>query len=101
MESLIFLAEKRDETVKARVCANGSTPRSRWHRFDKIIKLKSIRQIQNIETDRLDVVECMIPYRKVWRVESLKILAQMGAVLDPVLKIFRNSTSPAIGPVLY
>jgi hypothetical protein len=24
MESLIFLTEKRDETVKARVCANGS-----------------------------------------------------------------------------
>jgi hypothetical protein len=25
MESLIFLTEKRDETIKARVCANGST----------------------------------------------------------------------------
>jgi hypothetical protein len=61
---------------------------SRWHRFDKIIKLKSMRQIQNIETDRLDVVECMIPYQKVWRVELLKIRAQMGAILDPVLKIF-------------
>jgi hypothetical protein len=28
MESLIFLTEKRDETVKARVCANGSTQRA-------------------------------------------------------------------------
>eukprot|EP00957_Ditylum_brightwellii_P007025 531497-Ditylum_brightwellii.AAC.1 len=28
MESLIFLIEKRDGTVKARACANGSTQRS-------------------------------------------------------------------------
>jgi hypothetical protein len=28
MESLIFLNEKRDETIKARMCANGSTQRS-------------------------------------------------------------------------
>jgi hypothetical protein len=28
MESLIFLTEKRDETVKAQVCANGSTQRA-------------------------------------------------------------------------
>jgi hypothetical protein len=28
MESLIFLAEKRDETIKARMCANGSTERT-------------------------------------------------------------------------
>jgi hypothetical protein len=28
MESLIFLTEKRDETIKARVCANGSTQRA-------------------------------------------------------------------------
>jgi hypothetical protein len=28
MESLIFLTDKRDETVKARVCANGSTQRA-------------------------------------------------------------------------
>jgi hypothetical protein len=28
MESLIFLTEKRDETVKARACANGSTQRA-------------------------------------------------------------------------
>jgi hypothetical protein len=28
MESLIFLTEKRDETVKARVCASGSTQRA-------------------------------------------------------------------------
>jgi hypothetical protein len=28
IESLIFLTEKRDETVKARVCANGSTQRA-------------------------------------------------------------------------
>jgi hypothetical protein len=27
MESLIFLAEKRDETIRARMCANGSTQR--------------------------------------------------------------------------
>jgi hypothetical protein len=25
MENLIFLAEKRDKTIKARMCANGST----------------------------------------------------------------------------
>jgi hypothetical protein len=28
MESLIFLTKKRDETVKARVCANESTQRA-------------------------------------------------------------------------
>jgi hypothetical protein len=28
MESLIFLTEKRNETAKARVCANGSTQRA-------------------------------------------------------------------------
>ena len=28
MESLIFLGEKRDETVKARMCANGSSQRA-------------------------------------------------------------------------
>jgi hypothetical protein len=28
MESLVFLAEKRDETIQARVCANGSTQRA-------------------------------------------------------------------------
>eukprot|EP00957_Ditylum_brightwellii_P049881 3781616-Ditylum_brightwellii.AAC.1 len=28
MVSLIFLTEKRDDTVKARACANGSTQRS-------------------------------------------------------------------------
>jgi hypothetical protein len=28
MESLIFLAEKRDKTIKARMCANGSTQRT-------------------------------------------------------------------------
>ena len=28
MESLIFLLEKRDGTIKGRVCANGSTQRS-------------------------------------------------------------------------
>jgi hypothetical protein len=28
MESLIFLTEKRDKTIKARACANGSTQRS-------------------------------------------------------------------------
>jgi hypothetical protein len=28
IESLIFLAEKRDETIKARMCANGSTQRT-------------------------------------------------------------------------
>jgi hypothetical protein len=34
MESLIFLNEKRDETVKARMCANGSTQRSYIARED-------------------------------------------------------------------
>jgi hypothetical protein len=28
MESLVFLTEKRDETVKVRVCANGSSQRA-------------------------------------------------------------------------
>jgi hypothetical protein len=28
MESLIFLTERRDETIKAQVCANGSTQRA-------------------------------------------------------------------------
>ena len=34
MESLIFLTEKRDGRVKARVCANGSTQRSYIHKDD-------------------------------------------------------------------
>jgi hypothetical protein len=34
MESLIFLVEKRDLSVKARLCANGSTQREYMERDD-------------------------------------------------------------------
>ena len=34
MESLIFLVEKRDRSVKARLCANGSTQREYMERDD-------------------------------------------------------------------
>jgi hypothetical protein len=65
MESLIFLVEKRDLTVKARMCANGSTQREYMERDDAsspTVMCESILITAGIEAkQRRDVMTCDIP----------------------------------------
>ena len=65
MESLIFLVEKRDSTIKARMCANGSTQREYMERDDSsspTVICESILITAGIEAkQKKDVMTCDIP----------------------------------------
>ena len=63
--SLIFLVEKRDQSVKARMCANGSTQREYMERDDAsspTVMCESILITAGIEAKQhRDVMTCDIP----------------------------------------
>jgi hypothetical protein len=65
MESLIFLVEKRDQSVKARLCANGSTQREYMERDDAsspTVMAESILITAGIDAKQnRDVMTCDIP----------------------------------------
>ena len=65
MESLIFLVEKRDLSVKARLCANGSTQREYMERDDATsptVMCESILLTAGIEAKQnRDIMTCDIP----------------------------------------
>lgn len=65
MESLIFLTEKRDLTVKARMCANGSTQRAYLNRDDvtsPTVITESVTITATIDAKQgRDVMTCDVP----------------------------------------